>query len=73
MIHPAELSADLLLHEVTSLLDAPPGPGARMDMNGLPGVAAEVDVILAQRDRRGRQLGGPERTLIRRSFRGVPP
>ena len=73
MIHPAELSADLLLNEVTSLLDAPPGPGARMDMNGLPGVAAEVDVILAQRDRRGRELIGPERTLIRRSFRGVPP
>src|SRR5213596_1642561 len=73
MIHPAELSADLLLNEVTSLLDHPPGPGARMDMNGLPGVAAEMDVILAQLDRRGRELIGPERTLIRRSFRGVPP
>ena len=67
MIHPAELSADRLVKEVTSLLDHPPGPGAPVDMNGLPRVAAEVHSILAQRDRLGREPVGPEHTLTQRS------
>ncbi|OLC67378.1 MAG: hypothetical protein AUH69_04495 [Actinobacteria bacterium 13_1_40CM_4_65_12] len=67
MIHPAELSADRLVKEVTSLLDHPPGPGAPVDMNGLPRVAAEVHSILAQRDRLGREPVGPEQTLTQRS------
>ena len=68
MIHPAELSADRLVDEVTSLLDHPPGPGAPVDMDGLSGVAAEVDAILAQLDRLDRELGGRAQTLSRRSF-----
>ena len=68
MIHPAELSADRLVDEVTSLLDYPPGPGAPVDMDGLSGVAAEVDAILAQLDRLDRELGGRAQPLTRRSF-----
>jgi predicted glycosyltransferase len=68
MLHPDELSADRLVDEVTSLLDHPQGPGALVDMNGLPGVAAEVDAILAQLPGLGRELVGPDRTLTRRAF-----
>jgi predicted glycosyltransferase len=47
MLHPDEITAARLLHEIERLLEQPGRNGAQMPLDGLPATATAIDELLA--------------------------